>query len=87
MLTKLLQRVVPPPHRRRHGGLALITRLGAAHVHETLPTLIKAATDYGARVVWVCDPMHGNTHLIPGTKLKTRRFEDVVEVHNLMLRS
>jgi 3-deoxy-7-phosphoheptulonate synthase len=43
------------------GRLTLITRLGAGHVTELLPPLIDAVQAAGARVVWSCDPMHGNT--------------------------
>lgn len=42
------------------GRLTLITRLGAGHVTELLPPLIEAVQAAGARVVWSCDPMHGN---------------------------
>jgi 3-deoxy-7-phosphoheptulonate synthase len=43
------------------GRLALITRLGAAAAGMMLPPLIRAVTEAGQPVVWVCDPMHGNT--------------------------
>jgi 3-deoxy-7-phosphoheptulonate synthase len=43
------------------GRLTLITRLGASIVGAALPPIIRAVTDAGHPVVWVCDPMHGNT--------------------------
>jgi 3-deoxy-7-phosphoheptulonate synthase len=43
------------------GRLTLITRLGASVISTALPPLIRAVTAAGHPVVWVCDPMHGNT--------------------------
>jgi 3-deoxy-7-phosphoheptulonate synthase len=60
------------------GRLTLISRMGAARVRDTLPPLIRAVRSAGHRVVWVCDPMHGNTFVGPSGH-KTRRFEDVMD--------
>ena len=57
------------------GRLTFITRLGAGDVGELLPPLIHAAKD--RNVVWVCDPMHGNTFTSP-SGYKTRRFDDIL---------
>ena len=43
------------------GRLTLICRMGAEKVAESLPPLIRAVQGEGCRVVWSCDPMHGNT--------------------------
>jgi len=43
------------------GRLVLITRLGASAVAAALPPLVRAVTDAGHPVAWVCDPMHANT--------------------------
>jgi len=59
------------------GRLTLIARFGAGKVGEHLPRLIKAVQDEGATVVWVCDPMHGNT-IKSSTGFKTRPFEAVL---------
>ena len=59
------------------GRLTLIARFGAGKVGEHLPRLIKAVQDEGANVVWVCDPMHGNT-IKSSTGFKTRPFEAVL---------
>jgi 3-deoxy-7-phosphoheptulonate synthase len=59
------------------GRLTLITRLGAARVEQALPPLLRAVTEAGHPVVWVCDPMHGNTFVSDGGR-KTRRFDDVM---------
>src|SRR6266568_2726427 len=55
-----------------------IGRMGAGRVRTALPPLIEAATASGAPVVWVCDPMHGNT-FEADTGHKTRRFDDVLD--------
>ena len=63
---------------REPGRLTFITRMGAAKIRETLPALVDGVTKSGAQVLWVCDPMHGNTYEAP-SGFKTRRFEDVLD--------
>jgi 3-deoxy-7-phosphoheptulonate synthase len=60
------------------GRLTFITRMGAKTIRESLPPLVKRVNDMGARVLWVSDPMHGNTYEAP-SGYKTRRFDDVIE--------
>ena len=60
------------------GRLTFITRMGAGAIREKLPPLLKAINDSGAKVLWVCDPMHGNT-FETSTGYKTRRFDDVMD--------
>jgi 3-deoxy-7-phosphoheptulonate synthase len=60
------------------GRLTFITRMGAGRVREALPPLVKAVTEQGATVSWICDPMHGNTFEAPSGH-KTRRFDDVLD--------
>jgi len=59
------------------GHLTLIHRLGAKEVEKTLPRMIEAVRQTGQQVLWVCDPMHGNTETSSGG-LKTRRFENIL---------
>ncbi|HEU0221248.1 MAG TPA: 3-deoxy-7-phosphoheptulonate synthase class II [Paracoccaceae bacterium] len=59
------------------GRLTLISRFGAGKVAEHLPRLIEAIRREGRRVVWCCDPMHGNT-IKSSTGYKTRPFELVL---------
>ena len=60
------------------GRLTFITRMGAGLVREKLPALVQAVHDSGANILWVCDPMHGNTYEAP-SGYKTRRFDDVLD--------
>ncbi len=59
------------------GRITLIHRFGAKSIDAKLPGLIKAVRETGSPVLWVCDPMHGNTEsTADGTK--TRRFDNIV---------
>ncbi|MFZ5661690.1 MAG: class II 3-deoxy-7-phosphoheptulonate synthase [Pseudomonadota bacterium] len=58
------------------GRLTLIHRMGAAHIAERLPPLLDAVRRDGRRVLWVCDPMHGNTETTRNG-YKTRRFANI----------
>jgi 3-deoxy-7-phosphoheptulonate synthase len=59
------------------GKLALVTRMGARKVSDVLPGLVDAVKRAGRLVLWVCDPMHGNTQAAP-SGLKTRDFDDIL---------
>ncbi|MCB2116218.1 MAG: 3-deoxy-7-phosphoheptulonate synthase class II [Rhodobacteraceae bacterium] len=59
------------------GRLTLIARFGAGKVGDHLPRLIRAVQEEGAKVVWTCDPMHGNT-IKSASGYKTRPFESVL---------
>jgi 3-deoxy-7-phosphoheptulonate synthase len=59
------------------GKLALVTRMGARKVGDVLPALVEAVRKEGRHVLWVSDPMHGNTQTAP-SGLKTRDFEDIL---------
>ncbi|MFJ5044481.1 3-deoxy-7-phosphoheptulonate synthase [Streptomyces sp. NPDC088719] len=50
---------------RTPGRLTLISRMGADRVAESLPPLMAAVRDAGHPVIWLCDPMHGNTQRGP----------------------
>ncbi len=58
------------------GRLTLIHRMGAGGIGQHLPRLIDAVKATGRRVLWVCDPMHGNTEKL-GSGVKTRRFANI----------
>lgn len=59
------------------GRLVLIHRLGADQIDDRLPSLIEAARTTGSPLLWVCDPMHGNTEKT-ANGYKTRRFANIV---------
>ncbi|WP_429090720.1 class II 3-deoxy-7-phosphoheptulonate synthase [Aminobacter sp. BE322] len=58
------------------GRLTLIARFGHDKVGEHLPKLIRAVEKEGRKVVWSCDPMHGNT--ITAAGYKTRPFDRIL---------
>ncbi len=60
------------------GRVTLIARFGADKVADALPKLIRTVEREGAKVVWSCDPMHGNT-IKSATGFKTRPFDRVVK--------
>ena len=59
------------------GKLVLITRMGAQKVADALPPVVEAMRRAGRLVLWVCDPMHGNT-VSTSSGIKTRNFDDVL---------
>ena len=59
------------------GKLALIHRFGARDIESALPKAIQAVRATGHSVLWICDPMHGNTENSQ-SGLKTRRFENIL---------
>jgi 3-deoxy-7-phosphoheptulonate synthase len=63
---------------REPGRLTLITRMGAGRIRQALPPLAEKVAASGAAVVWVCDPMHGNT-VEAASGHKTRYFDDVLD--------
>ena len=63
---------------REPGRLTFITRMGAGNIREKLPSLVEKVTASGAQVLWVTDPMHGNTVTSPNG-YKTRNFDDVID--------
>lgn len=58
------------------GRLVLIHRFGAETVEKYLPAMIEAVQKTGKQVLWVSDPMHGNTETST-SGYKTRRFKNI----------
>ncbi|MGN6110797.1 MAG: class II 3-deoxy-7-phosphoheptulonate synthase [Kofleriaceae bacterium] len=73
-LVGLLEALDP---EREPGRITLIHRMGAGQVEAKLPPLIEAVRAAGRTVLWVCDPMHGNTETTP-SGIKTRRFDNIL---------
>ena len=59
------------------GRLTLITRFGSDLISDHLPKIIKSVKNAKLRVVWSCDPMHGNT-IKSSNGYKTRPFEKIL---------
>jgi len=72
---ELVERLDPA---RIDGRVTLVSRMGNAAVRELLPPIIEAVTRSGHRVVWQCDPMHGNTEESPSGH-KTRHFDRIMD--------
>ena len=66
-----------PPHNTP-GRLTLISRMGNGKVRDALPPIIEKVEASGHKVIWQCDPMHGNTHESP-SGYKTRHFDRIVD--------
>ena len=60
------------------GRLTLISRMGSETVSEKLPLILETVQEAGHPVVWVCDPMHGNTYKLK-SGYKTRHFDTIVK--------
>ena len=59
------------------GRITLISRMGADKVETKLAPLVRAVQKEGRKVVWLSDPMHGNT-ISTVNKLKTRNFDAIL---------
>jgi 3-deoxy-7-phosphoheptulonate synthase len=59
------------------GRITLIHRYGIKDIEQRLPAMIAAVRATGSPVLWVCDPMHGNTETTAGG-VKTRRFDNIL---------
>ena len=59
------------------GRLTLISRMGVEKVGRSLAPLLRRVRATGRRVVWLCDPMHGNT-ISTAAKVKTRSFDSIL---------
>jgi 3-deoxy-7-phosphoheptulonate synthase len=73
-LLSLLE-LLDPEHEP--GRITLIHRFGVRDIALNLPPLIEAVRSAGRTVLWVCDPMHGNTQST-SSGYKTRKFEDIL---------
>lgn len=59
------------------GRLTLIVRFGANKIEQYLPKLVQKVQSEGRKVIWSCDPMHGNTQTA-SNGLKTRNFDNIL---------
>jgi 3-deoxy-7-phosphoheptulonate synthase len=73
-LLRLIDRLNPA---NEPGRLTLIARMGADKIAAKLPPLVRAVEREGRKVVWITDPMHGNT-ISTTANLKTRSFDAIL---------
>jgi len=73
-LQELVQVLNP---QNQPGRLTFIHRFGIKDIEQRLPEMIDAVRATGSPVLWVCDPMHGNTETTAGG-VKTRRFDNIL---------
>jgi len=60
------------------GRLTLVSRMGNGKVRDVLPAIVEKVEASGHKVIWQCDPMHGNTEeSVSG--YKTRHFDRIVD--------
>ncbi len=86
-ITKLLIALHPD---NEPGRLTIVHRFGARKIANELPRLIQAVQKTKKTVLWVCDPMHGNTEAVSDqgsvngkhpplhAPMKTRKFEHIL---------
>src|SRR3954454_21010315 len=72
---ELVERLDPA---RVDGRVTLVSRMGNSAVRDRLPAIVEAVSRAGHRVVWQCDPMHGNTEETPSGH-KTRHFDRIMD--------
>tara|TARA_B100001173_G_C15986763_1_gene547120 strand:+ start:239 stop:1591 length:1353 start_codon:yes stop_codon:yes gene_type:complete len=73
-IIKLINKLNP---KNEAGKLTLISRMGKDKIGDILPGLVKKVDQEGMKVVWSCDPMHGNTFKAQ-TGYKTRAFDNIM---------
>ena len=73
-IIKLINKLNP---KNEAGKLTLISRMGKEKIGDILPSLVKKVDQEGMKVVWSCDPMHGNTFKAQ-TGYKTRAFDNIM---------
>ena len=59
------------------GRLTLVSRMSHDKVEKHLPALVRRVEREGRKVLWSCDPMHGNT-IKSSTGYKTRPFDRIL---------
>jgi 3-deoxy-7-phosphoheptulonate synthase len=74
-IKRIIERINPD---NTPGRMTLITRFGADKIETHLPGLLQGIKEEGFNIVWICDPMHGNTYK-NDYSLKSRRFDDVLQ--------
>ena len=63
--------------KNEKGKITLIARMGSKKINDYLPDLVNIIKKEGLNVLWMCDPMHGNTYKLK-SGYKTRDFDTIV---------
>jgi len=66
------------------GKILLITRFGEQSIEQNLPEIIQLVKKYKLNVIWMCDPMHGNTFK-NDQGVKTRHFNTIIKEIELFM--
>ena len=82
-LARLLEALNPD---NSPGRIVLITRMGVGKVEQALPGVLESVSREGRRVLWMCDPMHGNG-IKTGSGIKTRNFDAIARELELSIRA
>ena len=64
--------------KNEKGRITLISRMGSDKIYDYLPKLIEKVKDCNLNVLWICDPMHGNTYKLK-SGYKTRHFDTILK--------
>ena len=74
-LLRLLEKLNP---KNEAGKIVLIVRMGSEKVEKLFPPILKNINNAGQKVVWSCDPMHGNIEK-SNSGYKTRNFLNILK--------
>ncbi len=73
-LIQLIEKINPD---NEPGKITLIVRMGSKRINELFPPILSAVKKTGYKVVWSCDPMHGNIEK-SNSGYKTRDFLNIL---------
>ena len=74
-LIEIIKKVNPSNEK---GKIILIARLGLENIENLLPQLVQKISQNKLNVIWICDPMHGNTYK-NDMGIKTRHFNTILK--------
>ncbi len=81
-LIEIIKKVNPINEK---GKIILIARFGVDYIETKLPNLIDKINKNNLNVIWMCDPMHGNTYN-NDQGIKTRHFNTIVKELELYMK-
>ena len=81
-LIEIIKKVNP---NNEKGKILLITRFGAQSIEDKLPKIIQLINKHELNVIWMCDPMHGNTFK-NDQGIKTRHFNTITKEIELFMK-